>query len=73
MKFVSAKRGPYLMSDLMAMHLESLLGDKFYAAWVAYFRQIGQPKPNEEAAFKQNFGLSHAEFLSSFKRAMKAL
>ncbi|HSD36437.1 MAG TPA: hypothetical protein VLC92_02945 [Rhodocyclaceae bacterium] len=73
LKFVSAKRGPYLISDLMAMHLESLLGDRFYAAWVAYFRQIGQPKPDEQAAFKQNFGLSHAEFLTSFKQAMKAL
>ncbi len=67
LKMVRQREGPYQMAGLMAIYLQSRLGEHFYRAWVQYFELAGQPGQQEQAAFQQSFGLTRAEFLDGFK------
>ncbi|MDB5814166.1 MAG: hypothetical protein JWN23_1283 [Rhodocyclales bacterium] len=72
-KMLAARRGPYQMAGLMSMYLQSRMGERFFAAWVAYFRLAGQRDQEEPVAFEKSFGLSRAEFLDGFKVWLRTL
>ncbi|MDB5802676.1 MAG: hypothetical protein JWL63_3615 [Rhodocyclales bacterium] len=72
-KMMSYRKGPYEMAGLMTMHLASVLGERFYPAWVKYFTLAGQRGQQEPEAFQQSFGMSKAEYLASLDRWLKTL
>ncbi len=73
LKLIADNKGPYEMSGLLVMHLESLLGDKYYPSLLKYWRLSGKKGQVETEAFKESFGLSPDEFLASSKRWLASL
>lgn len=68
--FMDQRKGPYQMAGLMAAHLETLLGERFFEAWVAYHKKLADLNKSETAVFEESFGLSRDAFLTSFKASL---
>ncbi|MBS1210815.1 MAG: hypothetical protein H6R19_3213, partial [Proteobacteria bacterium] len=68
--FMDQKKSPYQMAGLMAAHLETLMGTRFFEAWVTYHRKLADLKKSESAAFEESFGLTREAFLKSFKASL---
>lgn len=68
--FMDQRKGPYQMAGLMAAHLETLMGERFFEAWVAYHKKLADLSKSETAAFEESFGLSREAFLTSFKASL---
>jgi hypothetical protein len=68
-----SEKSPYGMSGLMVMHMESLLGKKYYPALVRYWKLAAQKGQTEEDAFSTSFGMSREQFLGSLKTWLATL
>lgn len=68
--FMDQHKGPYQMAGLMAAHLETLMGDRFFEVWVAYYKKLADLSKPESLAFEESFGMTREAFLASFKASL---
>jgi hypothetical protein len=65
--FISANKHPYDMADLMVAYLATVSGGNVYEGIAEYF-ELAAYNDDDDANFKQSFGLTPADFVEGFRR-----